>query len=325
MSADTASTSLPIVTLPAADSRQPAPAGRRLPLWLRRNLEPGGGHGETARLVEELGLETVCSSAKCPNRLECWSSRTATFMILGNVCTRPCGFCSVPKGKTELIELDEPDRVAEAARRLGLAHVVITSVTRDDLADGGADHFRQTILAVREATAASVEVLVPDFLDKPSAIETVMQARPEVFNHNTETVPRLYRRVRGRKSIYAWTLELLAAAKRIDPAVKTKSGLMLGLGETRDELLDVFADLLDHGVDFLTLGQYLQPTLDSLPVERYVPPEEFDELGRLARSMGFADVASGPLVRSSYHAREMAEGSGSSDRHATRSAHRPID
>jgi len=325
MSADTISTSLPIVTLPAADSRQPAPAGRRLPPWLRRNLEPGGGHGETARLVEELGLETVCSSAKCPNRLECWSSRTATFMILGNVCTRPCGFCSVPKGKTELIELDEPDRVAEAARRLGLAHVVITSVTRDDLADGGADHFRQTILAVREATAASVEVLVPDFLDKPSAIETVMQARPEVFNHNTETVPRLYRRVRGRKSIYAWTLELLAAAKRIDPAVKTKSGLMLGLGETRDELLDVFADLLDHGVDFLTLGQYLQPTLDSLPVERYVPPEEFDELGRLARSMGFADVASGPLVRSSYHAREMAEGSGSSDRHSTRSAHRPID
>lgn len=309
MSADTASTSLPIVTLPSGSSQQPTPAGRRLPPWLRRNLEPGGGHGETARLVEELGLETVCSSAKCPNRLECWSSRTATFMILGNVCTRPCGFCSVPKGKTELIELDEPDRVAEAARRLGLAYVVITSVTRDDLADGGADHFRQTILAVREATAASVEVLVPDFLGKPGAIETVMQARPEVFNHNTETVPRLYRRVRGRKSVYAWTLELLAAAKRIDPAVKTKSGLMLGLGETRDELLEVFADLLDHGVDFLTLGQYLQPTLDSLPVERYVPPEEFDELGQLARSMGFADVASGPLVRSSYHAREMAEGS----------------
>jgi lipoic acid synthetase len=229
-------------------------------------------------------------------------------MILGNVCTRPCGFCSVPKGKTEELEADEPERVAEAANRLGLAHVVITSVTRDDLPDGGADHFARTIHAVRSASGAVVEVLVPDFLDKPGALERVMAAKPDVFNHNTETVPRLYRQVRGRKSRYAWTLQLLADAKRLMPEVKTKSGLMLGLGETREELLEVFADLLANDVDFLTLGQYLQPTLDSLPVERYVPPEEFDELGGLARQMGFASVASGPLVRSSYHAREMHEG-----------------
>lgn len=299
--------SLPIVSL---DEPAPPPPVRRLPPWLRQNLAPGGGHGETAGLIAELGLETVCSSAKCPNRLECWSQRTATFMILGNVCTRPCGFCSVPRGKTEELEGDEPERVAEAARRLGLAHVVITSVTRDDLPDGGAEHFRRTVEAVRAATGATIEVLVPDFLGKDGALETLMQSRPEVFNHNTETVPRLYRTVRGRKSVYAWTLELLALAKRLVPEVKTKSGLMLGLGETREELLDVFADLVDHGVDYLTLGQYLQPTADSLPVDRYVPPEEFDELGRLARGLGFRKVASGPLVRSSYHARDMAEDGG---------------
>lgn len=290
-----------------ADTAPAVPPARRLPPWLRQNLAPGGGHAETAHLIAELNLETVCSSAKCPNRLECWSQRTATFMILGNVCTRPCGFCSVPKGKTEALELDEPERVAEAARRLGLEHVVITSVTRDDLPDGGAEHFRLTVEAVRAATGAAIEVLVPDFLDKPGALERLMEAKPDVFNHNTETVPRLYRSVRGRKSVYAWTLRLLADAKRIMPEVKTKSGLMLGLGETRDELLDVFADLVAHGVDFLTLGQYLQPTLDSLPVERFVPPEEFDEIGVIARGIGFKKVASGPLVRSSYHAREMTD------------------
>ena len=296
--------SLPIVTL--GDPPAPPPV-RRLPPWLRQNLAPGGGHGETAALIAELGLETVCSSAKCPNRLECWSQRTATFMILGNVCTRPCGFCSVPRGKTEDLEADEPERVAEAARRLGLKHVVITSVTRDDLPDGGADHFCKTVAAVRAATGATIEVLVPDFIGKAGAVERLLEARPEVFNHNTETVPRLYRTVRGRKSVYTWTLELLARAKQIMPEVKTKSGLMLGLGETREELLDVLADLVDHSVDYLTLGQYLQPTADSLPVERYVPPEEFDELAAVARALGFKRVASGPLVRSSYHAREMAE------------------
>ncbi len=307
MSGDALPSAAAVVLPILAASEPPPPPTRRLPPWLRQNLAPGGGHAETAHLIAELGLETVCSSAKCPNRLECWSQRTATFMILGNVCTRPCGFCSVPKGKTEALELDEPERVAEAARRLDLKHVVITSVTRDDLPDGGAEHFRRTVEAVRAATGATIEVLVPDFIGKEGALELLMQSRPEVFNHNTETVPRLYRTVRGRKSVYSWTLRLLADAKRLMPDVKTKTGLMLGLGETRDELLDVFADLLDHGVDFLTLGQYLQPALDALPVERYLHPDEFAELGTLARGMGFRQVASGPLVRSSYHAREMAD------------------
>jgi lipoyl synthase len=294
-----ADTVLPIVSL-----GQPQ---ERLPRWLRRNLPLGNGNHFTARLIEELGLETVCESAKCPNRMECWSQRTATFMILGNVCTRPCGFCSVPKGKTEAIEIDEPDRVAEAAARLGLRHVVITSVTRDDLPDGGAEHFYQSVLAVRRRTGATVEVLTPDFLGKPGAVERVVAAAPDVFNHNTETVPRLYREVRGRKSDYRWTLELLRTVKRLNPTFKTKSGLMLGLGETREELLDTLADLVEAGCDLLTLGQYLQPTPEHLPVIRYVPPEEFELLGAAARSLGFRRVSSGPFVRSSYHAREMAE------------------
>jgi lipoic acid synthetase len=295
---------LPIVNETEAAVAQPGP---RLPRWLKRNVPQGDGNHFTARLIEELHLETVCESAKCPNRMECWSQKTATFMILGNVCTRPCGFCSVPKGKTEVLELDEPGRVAEAAQRLGLKHVVITSVTRDDLPDGGAEHFYQCVLAVRQRTGAAIEVLTPDFIGKPGAIERVVAAAPEVFNHNTETVPRLYREVRGRKSVYRWTLELLRLVKTLDAGIKTKSGLMLGLGETREELLDTLADLLDAGVDFLTLGQYLQPTPAHLPVVRYVPPEEFDELGDRARSMGFKKVASGPFVRSSYHARDMVE------------------
>ncbi|HEV2969499.1 MAG TPA: lipoyl synthase [Pirellulales bacterium] len=298
---------LPIVVRPLEISVTAWPTTGRLPRWLKRNVPKGDGSHFTARLIEELRLETVCESAKCPNRMECWSQKTATFMILGNVCTRPCGFCSVPKGKTEALEADEPDRVAEAAARLGVKHVVITSVTRDDLADGGAEHFYQSVLAVRRRTGATVEVLTPDFLGKPGAIDRVVAAAPEVFNHNTETVPRLYRQVRGRKSDYCWTLELLRIVKRLNPALKTKSGLMLGLGETREELLDTLADLLEAGCDFLTLGQYLQPTPEHLPVVRYVPPEEFDELAAAARSMGFRRVASGPFVRSSYHAREMVE------------------
>ena len=282
-------------------------AESRLPRWLKRQVPLGSGLQFTNRLIEELGLETVCESAKCPNRTECWSQRTATLMIMGNVCTRPCGFCSVPKGKTTPLELDEPDRVAEAAHRLGLKHVVITSVTRDDLPDGGAEHFYRSVLAVRARTGASVEVLTPDFMGKPGAVERVVEAAPEVFNHNTETVPRLYRQVRGRKSVYRWTLELLARVKRLDPAIRTKSGLMLGLGETHEELFETLADLRDAGCDFLTLGQYLRPTPDHLPVVRYLPPEEFDALGAAARRMGFAQVASGPFVRSSYHARDMAE------------------
>jgi len=258
-------------------------------------------------LIAELGLETICESGKCPNRSECWSRRTATFMILGETCTRPCGFCAVKRGKPEAVADDEPERVAEAAARLALKHVVITSVTRDDLPDGGADHFYRSVLAVRERTAASVEVLTPDFIHNYAALDRVIAARPEVFNHNTETVPRLYPSVRGRKSDYRWTLELLRHVKRRDPAIKTKSGLMLGLGETRDELLDTLADLRDAGCDYLTLGQYLQPSPQHLRVDRYVPPAEFDELGALARGMGFRKVASGPFVRSSYHARDMAE------------------
>ncbi len=282
-----------------------AAARTRLPSWLKRRLPTGFALHATAGLIDELGLETVCESAKCPNRSECWSNKTATFMVMGETCTRPCGFCSVHRGRPQPLAADEPERVAEAAVRLGLRHVVITSVTRDDLPDGGADHFYRCVLAVRRRTDASVEVLTPDFVHCRSALRRVVDARPEVFNHNTETVPRLYRRVRGPKSDYRWTLELLRTVKQLDGRIKTKSGLMLGLGETRQEVLDTLADLRDVGCDFLTLGQYLQPTFDHLPVERYVPPAEFDELGRQARSLGFANVASGPFVRSSYHAREM--------------------
>jgi lipoic acid synthetase len=298
--------SLPIVSLAPSARAEPV-STERLPRWLKKQVPLGGGNQFTARLIEELRLETVCDSAKCPNRMECWSQRTATFMILGNVCTRPCGFCSVPKGKTEAIEADEPERVAEAAARLGLKHVVVTSVTRDDLPDGGAEHFYRSVLAVRARTGAAVEVLTPDFLGKPGAIERVVAAVPEVFNHNTETVPRLYRAVRGRKSRYAWTLQLLRRVKQLNPEIKTKSGLMLGLGESHEELFDTLADLRDVGCDFLTLGQYLRPTPEHLSVVRYLPPEEFDELGRAARRLGFKNVASGPFVRSSYHARDMAE------------------
>lgn len=281
---------------------------RRLPRWLKRNVPKGNANHFTARLLDELHLETVCDEARCPNRMECYAQKTATFMILGKVCTRSCGFCSVEKGRTSAPEADEPRRVAEAARRLGLRHVVITSVTRDDLPDGGAEHFYQCVREVRAATGASVEVLTPDFVHCKEALDRVVDAAPEVFNHNTETVPRLYRQVRGRKSDYRWTLELLRRVKSRDPNIQTKSGLMLGLGETQEELLDTLVDLLDAGCDLLTLGQYLQPSPQHLSVVRYVPPEEFDELGRLAKSLGFQQVASGPFVRSSYRAREMVEG-----------------
>jgi lipoic acid synthetase len=266
----------------------------------------------THSLLRELRLETVCENARCPNRPECYSRRTATFMILGNVCTRPCGFCSVPRGQPEMLEDDEPARVAEAAARLGLRHVVITSVTRDDLRDGGADHFYRCILAVRARTGAVVEVLTPDFLGDTQAIDRVLEARPEVYNHNMETVPRLYKKVRGRAD-YQRSLDLLAHVKRQGTATVTKSGLMLGLGETTEELLDVLADLRAVDCDMLTLGQYLAPTLKHLPVKRYVPPADFDALAVLARSLGFRQVASGPFVRSSYHADEMVNADASRD------------
>lgn len=280
---------------------------RRLPPWLKREVPKGNENRFTSGILDELRLETVCENAKCPNRMECYAQKTATFMILGNVCTRPCGFCAVQRGKPEDLELDEPTRVAEAAFRLGLKHVVITSVTRDDLPDGGGDHFCQCVIAVREKTGATIEVLTPDFVRHKHGLDRVIESAPEVFNHNMETVPRLYRKVRGPKSEYNWTLELLAYIKRKNPSIKTKSGLMLGLGETRDELLDCLADLRSHDCDFLTLGQYLQPGPKYLPVERYVPPEEFEELRLLAKGMGFKKVASGPFVRSSYHAKDMAD------------------
>ena len=277
---------------------------RRLPKWLKRPM-PTAEMAFTSNIIEDLRLETVCESAKCPNRTECWSQRTATFMILGNVCTRPCGFCSVPRGKTEEIEADEPERVAEATARLGLEHVVITCVTRDDLPDGGADHFYECVLAVRERTGAAVEVLTSDFRGSRAAVSRVVEARPDVFNHNTETVPRLYERVR-RNAEYQRTLDLLKQVKDEAPEIPTKSGLMLGLGETLDEVLEVASDLRAIGVEMLTIGQYLQPSATQLPVERFVPPEEFDEIGRMCRKLGFTLVASGPFVRSSYHAGEMA-------------------
>lgn len=280
------------------------PNRRRLPDWLKRPLPSGNENFLTHNLLRELRLETVCENARCPNRPECYSRRTATFMILGNVCTRPCGFCSVPRGTPDPLEDDEPERVAEAAHRLGLRHVVITSVTRDDLPDGGAEHFARCVQAVRERTGAAVEVLTPDFLGDRAAIDRVIAAQPDVFNHNTETVPRFYRKVRGRAD-YQRTLDLLAHVKRQAPHITTKSGLMLGLGETREELLETLADLRAARCDMLTLGQYLTPTLKHVPVARYLPPTEFDELATLARTLGFAHVASGPYVRSSYHADGM--------------------
>jgi lipoic acid synthetase len=298
--------SLPILDSGAdvrADSKSARPK-HRLPAWLKRPLPRGNGNFFTQELLRELRLETVCENARCPNRPECYARRTATFMILGNVCTRPCGFCSVPRGAPEILADDEPERVAEAAFRLGLRHVVITSVTRDDLPDGGADHFCRCIEAVRSRTGAVVEVLTPDFLGDRQAIDRVLEARPEVYNHNMETVPRLYKKVRGRAD-YQRSLDLLAHVKRGAPETVTKSGLMLGLGETCDELLEVLADLRAVGCDSLTLGQYLAPTLKHIPVARFVPPSEFDSLAILARSLGFKQVASGPFVRSSYHADEM--------------------
>jgi lipoic acid synthetase len=294
--------SLPVIErAPSSGTRAPS---QRLPSWLKKPLPRGNENFFTHDLLRELRLETVCENARCPNRPECYSRRTATFMILGNVCTRPCGFCAVPRGEPEQLEDDEPERVAEAAYRLRLKHVVITSVTRDDLPDGGSDHFYRCVLAVRERTGAVVEVLTPDFLGNRRAVDRVLEAAPEVFNHNTETVPRLYKKVRGRAE-YQRTLDVLAYVKRQSPQTVTKSGLMLGIGETIGELLDVLADLRAVHCDVLTLGQYLAPTLKHIPVARFLPPAEFDELAALARSLGFSQVASGPFVRSSYHADEM--------------------
>src|SRR5262245_22820081 len=272
------------------------------PKWFRAPAPMGQNYRELKDLVARLRLHTVCESAACPNVGECWNRRTATFMILGNVCTRRCGFCAVQKGPPLPVDYDEPRRVAEAVAAMGLRFAVITSVNRDDRDDGGAELFALTIRAIRKhIPGCGVEVLIPDFQGDHRAVEIVMNAAPDVLNHNTETVPRLYRQVRlGAR--YQRSLDVLAYAKQIAPRRPTKSGLMLGLGETADEVLAVMRDLRAHQVDILTLGQYLRPSPKHLPIVPYVTPAELDEFRAAGREMGFAHVESGPLVRSSYHA-----------------------
>jgi lipoic acid synthetase len=291
--------------MPIAPPAEPG-SRPRLPDWLRIKLPTSDRFARTRALLQELKLHTVCESAKCPNHWECWSRGTATFMISGDRCTRACGFCAVTTARPFALEADEPLRVAEATRRMGLRHVVITAVARDDLADGGAEHFRQTIEAVRRLNPRTViEVLTPDFNDRDAALEKVLAARPEIFNHNLETVQRLTPAVRSRAT-YERSLSVLRKAKaRAGGELHTKSGLMLGLGEREEEVLAAMADLRAVGCDILTLGQYLRPTLRHLPVVEFVSPARFDALGWRAREMGFAYVASGPMVRSSYHADEF--------------------
>lgn len=278
----------------------------RLPQWLRTRLPTSDTFAHTRALLDELKLHTVCQSAMCPNHWECWGKGTATFMIGGDRCTRACRFCAVTTARPLALEADEPRRVAEATRRMSLRHVVITGVARDDLEDGGADHFRRTIEAVRALSPATViEVLVPDFNGRDASIDAVLAAHPHVFNHNIETVRRLTPAVRWRAT-YDRSLSVLAKVNaRLGVAIYTKSGLMLGLGETPEELFTAMADLRRVGCRVLTLGQYLQPTLKHLRVVEFVTPEQFEEYGAQAREMGFIHVASGPMVRSSYHADEF--------------------
>ena len=286
----------------------PLPSAHPRPPWLRVKFFGGPNYQELKRLMRTLDLHTVCESARCPNMGECWEHRTATFMILGNVCTRACGFCAVPSGKpVGPPDQDEPRRVAEAAEKMGLRYAVVTSVNRDDQPDGGAGIFAHTIEEIRRrVSGCKVEVLIPDFRGVWPALETVVAARPDVLNHNTETVPRLYRRVR-KGAVYERSLELLRRAKALLPQMPTKTGLMLGLGETQQEVLSAMRDLVAQGTDILTLGQYLQPTREHLPVVRFVHPDEFAEYKRQGEEIGFKHVEAGPLVRSSYHAFEQEQ------------------
>ena len=278
------------------------------PAWLRAQAPVGENYHELKKLARQLHLHTVCESAQCPNIGECWNHRTATFMLLGNLCTRRCGFCAVPKGRPEPIDRDEPRRVAEAVATLGLKHAVVTSVNRDDDNLGGARIFAETIRQIREVTPeCKVEVLIPDFQGIDECLQIVLEAEPDVLNHNTESVPRLYRVVRSGAR-YERSLRLLENVKKFSPATVSKSGLMAGLGETMDELLAVFRDLADRRVDILTVGQYLRPSKDHLPVARYYTPDEFHFIKVEALKMGFRHVESGPLVRSSYHAHEHVAG-----------------
>ena len=288
--------------------RHPEKLGRpdnpiqRKPDWIRVRAPGSGVFEETRALMRENGLVTVCEEAACPNIGECWSQRHATMMILGDTCTRACSFCNVRTGLPGPVDADEPARVGDAVAKLGLRHVVITSVDRDDLQDGGAGHFAAVIRAIRAAApATTIEVLTPDFLRKPGALDIVVEARPDVFNHNLETVPRLYPGIRPGARYYQ-SLRLLDDAKRLDPTIFTKSGMMVGLGEDRAEIMQVMDDLRVADVDFLTLGQYLQPTVKHAAVDRFVPPAEFADYASLARAKGFLMVAATPLTRSSYHA-----------------------
>jgi lipoic acid synthetase len=274
----------------------------RKPSWIRVKAPTSPQYHETRRLMRELKLNTVCEEAACPNIGECWKERHATVMILGSTCTRACTFCNVATGRPDLLDPHEPERVGEGVARLGLTHIVVTSVDRDDLGDGGAGQFVRTIAAIRKASpATTIEVLTPDFLRKDGAIETVMQARPDVFNHNLETVPRLYLKIRPGARYFA-SLRLLENAKRLYPEGFTKSGLMVGLGETREEIMQVMDDLRAANVDFLTIGQYLQPTRKHAALDRFWTPEEFAGLESIARAKGFLMVSASPLTRSSYHA-----------------------
>lgn len=288
--------------------RHPEKIGRkdnpipRKPPWIRVKAPVSPAYGETRKVVRDLGLTTVCEEAACPNIGECWAQRHATMMILGSVCTRACAFCNVATGIPDRVDPREPGRVAEAVARLGLRHVVITSVDRDDLDDGGAGHFSRVIGAIRQLNPdTTIEVLTPDFLRKDGAVEEVVEARPDVYNHNLETVPRLYPTVRPGAR-YFHSLRLLDRVKQLDPAMFTKSGLMVGLGESREEVQQVMDDLRSADVDFLTVGQYLQPTPKHHPIERFWTPEEFEGLAATAKGRGFLMVSATPLTRSSYHA-----------------------
>ncbi|MBI4714666.1 MAG: lipoyl synthase [Nitrospirae bacterium] len=293
--------------------KDPKKSGPRLPQWLKGAPEYGPNFTEVRSLVKTHALHTVCEEARCPNIRECWNQRTATFMILGEICTRSCGFCSVITGRPEGLDREEPARVAEGVRKLGLRHAVITSVNRDELPDGGAAIFARTIEAIRRLNpGCTVEVLVPDFKGDPEAVRTVLTAGPEIFGHNTETVPRLYAAVRPQAK-YSRTLEVLRMAAAWKRA-RVKTGLMLGLGETLDEVREAMGDLRAAGVEMLTLGQYLQPTRDHLPVSRYLPPEEFDALREEGLALGFLRVESGPRVRSSNNAEKQASGQGVTDK-----------
>jgi len=290
---------LPVIqpSTPAAGATRPV---ERRPEWLKVKIPTGDTFQFLKQMMRSKELHTVCEEARCPNMAECWAAGTATFMILGDTCTRSCGFCAVKTGRPGTIDLEEPFRVAEAIDQMKVTHAVITSVNRDELADGGASVFAETIRQTRlRNPAVRVEVLIPDFKGKLDLLELIIDAKPDILNHNTETVPSLYRRVRPQGR-YTWTLDVLRESKR--RGMMTKTGIMLGLGEGREELVATMRDLVGVGVDILTLGQYLQPTKGHLPVERFVAPEEFDELRMIGLGMGFRYVESGPLVRSSYHA-----------------------